>query len=197
MKKVFIVASLCLTLLAGVWVLKLQAAEKAVVDAIKKLAADVAAGKDAKTVMASGEKIAKGAAEEDVFLVMELFAKRKASGKGGLGIGAKPGAITPDGIEAKLINMGRRVTTSDMKNAKELKEMADITAAGGATTYHLAPSKVKKNAAKLAKWQKAAKDMYEQGIALSKARKAEDKVAAKAAAKKLNLACVSCHNDFR
>lgn len=196
--KSVLVLGLCLTLLTGVWVLKTQAAEKEVVDAVSKLAGDVSGGKDAKAIQAAAMKIAKGPADQDVYLVMEIFSKRKSTGKGGVGIGDKIGAITPDGIEAKLINMARRVSDDDVgKDSKALQEAMMKTAAAAAATAHLAPSKVQKNKSDMAKWQNFSKSMYDGSLALAKALKSGDKKASKAAAKTLNNSCVGCHNDFR
>ena len=64
---------------------------------------------------------------------MDLFKKRD---KGGLGVGSKPGVVTPDGMESKLMTLGHDApsTTTLKKEADALEEMGYTVAAIGMIT---------------------------------------------------------------
>lgn len=196
-KKLGVILGLCAILL-GAWTLQAQAAEEEVVEALSKLADSIANGKTAKEVVAASEKIAKGPCESDVYLAMELMSKRKGK-KGGVGIG-KVGLVpaNQDGIEAKFLNMKRRVTTDDVGKLQEaLIRACHITASIAATSQHLCPVTKKKGKKDPAQWKQWAQDMYDSSVELAGALKKKDTKAAKEAAKKLNNSCVECHNVFR
>src|SRR5436190_24345395 len=79
---------------------------KEVVEAITKQA-DGMTKKDWDAASREGADIAKKHSLEDIMNLMKLRRKNpKGAGYvGGVGLGAKPGAIAPDGIEAKIINL--------------------------------------------------------------------------------------------
>jgi hypothetical protein len=133
------------------------------------------------------ETIAKDA---ELDAVMHLLALRN---KGGLGIGAKPGGITPDGIEAKLGALGKKALTK--KDAED--QAAAIEKAG----YHVAAiaevATLKKPDKDAKAWDTWAKEMKENGISLAAAAKKKDGAEIKAAATKLEGTCNACHEKFR
>src|SRR5262249_1387304 len=125
---------------------------------------------------------------------MHLF---KLRAKKGLGVGDKAGAITPDGIEAKLIAMTKKVEKTDVtKNAKANEKMPAITLAIGKVTDAHTPKK--KEAGKDPKdWKKFVEEMKAGAGDLSTAVKDGDADKTKIAANKLVGACNECHTMFR
>jgi hypothetical protein len=111
--------------------------------------------------------------------------------EGGLAIGKFPG------IEAKLINMSRRVREADFKKeAKDVERMANVITAISEVAIHKKPTK--KSGKKDPKdWETWAKEMRENSIALSDAASKKDAKAAGEAAKKLYGSCTSCHGVFK
>ena len=124
--------------------------------------------------------------------VMHLFKPRN---KKGYGVG-KPGEVTPDGIELKIIALGKKAPAKGdlSKQADALEELAKRTAAiGDITGAYESP----KGAAKNAAWKKLAQDMKASSQDLAKAVKSGDPDKVKVAANKLNSVCNDCHADFR
>src|SRR5579884_2761332 len=79
---------------------------------------------------------------DDIEPVMDLMQPRK---EGGFGVGAKPGSITPDGIEKKIIAMDKKPLTQAEVSAQgdALKKMADEVAAIAVVAQHKCPVKKK------------------------------------------------------
>src|SRR5437016_8304267 len=74
-------------------------------ESVKKLAdtlKDNKADDARKQVKAIADKI------DDVDELMHLMSPRRPKGKGGLGIGDKPGTIKPDGIELKIGDLAKK-----------------------------------------------------------------------------------------
>jgi hypothetical protein len=193
--------ALAVALLSGEW--SSAADDKALQESVKKLAAAIEK-KDTDGAKKLAEEIAKKDANEDV---MALFAPRtKADGKigRGLGVGDKPGAIKPDGIERKLMGLAEK---DNLPPAKQLDDESQALTAMG---YHMAalamiahasePSdKDKKDVFKKRKkdwltWADELRDASLQFAAAAKDKKASElhKAAAKA-----DGACTKCHNVFR
>lgn len=158
---------------------------KAARDAVMKIAAMVEKGKmdDAKK-----EGLAVKSDLEDI---MNLMLPRKENGKGGVGIGPKPGAISPDGIEKKLQDLGQVAPKAG--EAKELEKAAYIMLAISAAVENKVPK------GKKGPWKKYNADFEKEAQAFLAAVKKGDGNAKgiQAAAKKLNDVCISCHNDFK
>jgi cytochrome c556 len=126
-------------------------------------------------------------------VIMVAFKPRT---KDGFGLGATPGAILPDYIEKKIIDLAtkRPLTAAVMgKEAAALEEMAYRTAAVGNCIDVHAP----KAAAKAATWKGYTAEMRKGALELADAAKKKDANAVKAAANKLNASCTNCHSDFR
>ena len=136
--------------------------------------------------------LAKNTELEDV---MHLFKPRK---KKGLGVGDKPGAIIPDGIEQQYIKLGRD-ELSQAQAAKEggaLAHMGYVTAAIADFTAHKPNDKVK-SAQDKQDWKKWTTEMHEASMAFAEAAKSKSSAAVHKAAEKVNAACNSCHSKFR
>jgi hypothetical protein len=166
--------------------------DKEIADAVRKIAKAVAANKpdDAKK-----EAEALVAKKKDLGDVMNMFKARKT---GGLGIGPKPGAIMPDGIEAKVLALAKKkLTTAEVKiQAPDLEKMGDDIAAISYVGDVHTPKK--KDGTKDPKdWTKWMEDMRKGAKDLSKAAKAQDAAAIKDAAMKANASCSNCHGVFR
>src|SRR5438552_2248831 len=91
--------------------------DKAVKDAVLKIAKELEKC-DKPTAANEAKALAKSL--EDLEAIMHLFKPRT---KKGLGVGGKPGAITPDGIELQVIALGR-----DGPRAATFKRDADAYA---------------------------------------------------------------------
>lgn len=127
--------------------------------------------------------------------VMKSLALRS---NGGVGFGAKAGAFTPDGIEAKLINSGRKeMSAADLKaQAEALERMSYITAAVAEVALAKPPAK-KVGDKDPKEWLAWSKDMRESALKLADAAKAQDAKAVKESVNKLYLSCTSCHKPFK
>jgi cytochrome c556 len=130
--------------------------------------------------------------------VMHAFQLRTKKGEG---LGDKPGAITPDGIEAKLIGLAKAKPMGAKQLEKEaaaLARAAYISAAIAEVAKFKVPERDPKEPKKNPKvWEALSKDMGEASLELAKAAKARDPKGVKDAASKLNTSCNNCHTDFR
>jgi hypothetical protein len=135
---------------------------------------------------------------EDLEEVMNLFALRKADGKGGEGIGPKPGAIKPDGIEAKLQNLTKRVLPNELKNDNAaLQRMAYIAAAIAEIAQSKCPVDKKMGEKDPAEWKKWSEEMSASALELAKSIKAGNATDVKKVALRLDGTCRNCHGVFR
>ncbi|MFN4259829.1 MAG: hypothetical protein ACK4RK_11060 [Gemmataceae bacterium] len=162
--------------------------------AVLKLASAIEKG-DAAAVKKQSADIAKKYEEvEDIMYIMALR-RVTAAGKvtGGIGVGDKPGEITPDGIERVIIEFGKAAPNAQdlAKNEQALLRAAYISAAIGEISKHQAPSKRK------ADWIKWSDEMAKESIALAEAIKKKDPGAVNKAAFKLDGTCAACHSVFR
>jgi hypothetical protein len=165
---------------------------KEVVSAIDKIAA---AHKKGDKAAAEKEGQAVGKKLQELYEAMDLMKPRK---KDGVGVGAKPGAITPDGIEQMLLKIGRDAPSPAFmnKSSDALEEMAYRIA--GIAEVALAKSPAKDKGKQLVKdWVEWSKDMRDSALELAAASKAKSGANVKTAASKLNNSCNSCHSIFR
>jgi len=196
-KKYAMVLGINLVLAAGAGVLSLRADDAPATPDIKKLADQV--GKKSWDELAKeGEAVAKK--YDDLLDIMHVFKPRSKDAKvSGVGVGDKPGAILPDGIEQKLIRMAGRagVTDGDMAKAPALKRMAEIAAAVAAAAVHKPNKDAQQTKDDIKKWQELSREMHEGSLELIKALESRNRVQAKAAAMKLQGTCTRCHSDYR
>src|SRR5437773_437368 len=96
-----------LALALGMWLLTVTDTQSAAADVdVKAAILGLADGKGDPAAIAKKNELG------DVMALFKLRTKK------GLGVGDTPGAITPDGIEAKLMGLGKRADTADVaKNA--------------------------------------------------------------------------------
>ena len=143
----------------------------------KKLAAEVA--KDTKDF-------------EDVMHLLALRTKK------GLGVGPKPGAITPDGIEKMVEELsGKEIAKGKLEaDSAGLAQMGNEIAAIAEVSLAKKPAK-DEGKKKVADWVKWSNDMRGAGLALAAAAKKKDPAALKKAADKANTSCSKCHDVFR
>lgn len=152
-----------------------------IADALKK---GDAAGAD-KQAAALAKKL------EGLDELMELFKKRD---KGGIGVGSKAGVVAPDGIEMKLVSMGR-----DAPGAAALKKEAEALEEMGYAIAALAKVTKAKPAAKVnaKEWSGWCDDMIAAGVKLSEAAKGKAAGDLKSASSKINASCNACHSKYR
>jgi len=129
---------------------------------------------------------------EDVMAVFKLREKH------GIGVGTKPNAIVPDGIELKLLAIGRDAPgqATANKEAEALEKMAYVIAAVAEVAIAKPPAKDdgKKKKKDFIKW---AKDMREAAPGLAVAAKSKSPAEIQKAAAKINSACTNCHSVFK
>lgn len=181
----------------GIWLLAVPAGRSADKDNpakgdIIKLADEIGKG-DSGAKGAAG--IHKKLGEDGLGDVMHLFKPRP---KGGIGVGAAPGGITPDGIEFKIQAMSKRAlpAASLAKNKAALQKMADQIQAISEVTKLYVP-KEKKAGKDPANWKKYAGEMEKGSKDLRDAIKGGNAGQAKKAATDINAACNNCHSEFR
>jgi hypothetical protein len=158
---------------------------------ILKLASAIENGNDGAKSQA--EVIAKKAELEDVMGLFRLRTKK------GIGVGDKPGVIKPDGIEAQIMNLGKRELRKEQLAAEsvDLARAAYIAAAIAEIAEAKCPVDRKQGEKDPNSWRKWAEDMHKSALELAKAANAHKGREVKTAANKLNSSCNACHAVFR
>lgn len=163
---------------------------------VKSAVQKIAAALD-KNNTAEAKKVATETAKnvKDFEDVMHLFALRT---KKGLGVGPKPGAVTPDGIEKKVETLADKdLTAAQMAaEAEALAQMGNDMAAIAEISLAKKPAK-DEGKKKVADWVKWSTEMRDAGLALAAAAKKKDAAGVKKAADKANTSCTKCHDVFR
>jgi hypothetical protein len=183
-----------------VWSLALVATGKAadddkeVRDGINKLA-DAEAAKDTGAARTQAEAIAKKIGDE-LGPVMDLM---KPRGDGGLGVGNAPGKVMPDGIEKKLLDMGKKPLTAAQLNGQSdaLARLGVQVAAIAEVAKLKCPVKKKEGQKDPRDWAKWTEDMNKAALELADAAKAKDVAKLKTLTLRLNSTCSECHSVFR
>lgn len=157
--------------------------------------ADAIAKKDSAQAKKLAEELAKGDLEE----VMHLMSKRDPGGKAKVfGVGKKPNTIQPDGIEAKIQNLGKTAKAQTVidKESADLVEMAYRVAAIAEVAHAKPPEKedAKKKKKDWLEWSEA---MKKSALELADAAKAKNPAGIRKAAANLNSNCNECHGVFR
>jgi hypothetical protein len=194
----------CTVLVFGVWSLTASPSLQAQDKKDKKETPEVKEAREAILKLADlaskPEELKKQAAavaakKMDLEDIMTVFKPRE---KHGVGVG-KPKEITPDGIEQKIIALGKNRPMAKMDLTKQgpaLVRMGEITLAIGEVAEHYAP-KERKGDKDPKEWKRTNDDMLKFSKALIEAAKKEDPAALKAAAQSLNNSCAACHAKFR
>jgi hypothetical protein len=153
--------------------------------------ADLVERKDFMALKQQADGVAKSI--EGLDDVMNLL---KLRSRGGLGIGDTPGAVAPDGMEAKVVNMAKRPLAPAQlaKESKDLVRLAYVNAAIAQISEARTDVDGKMDPKA---WQKWSIDMRQSAIELADAAQAMDPARVKAAAKKMNTSCTDCHDKFR
>jgi len=130
------------------------------------------------------------ARKHELFDLMGVLRKRDPEDpRSGLGVGARPGAIKPDGIDAKLIRLAGRVRPADLENAKDLIRMAEVTAALASITFHRnEPVFMKRQ-----KWEQLCTEMHDASLDFIDAVKGKDITKVENTARILSDTCAACH----
>jgi hypothetical protein len=131
--------------------------------------------------------------------LLDVMTALKLRKNGGLGIGDKEGAVTPDGIEAKLIGMAKKpMGKSELdKQAADLEKAAYVMAGIADVAVHKCPVQKKQGEKDPAAWKKWCDEMRDGSLELAAALKKKDETAVKNAAAKVNSSCNNCHGIFR
>jgi hypothetical protein len=165
--------------------------DKALPDEVVKVASALEKQDSSSAKKMAGD-IAKG---NELEVIMHLFALRT---KKGLGVGRQPGAVTPDGIERKIIELAKK-QLPDKQLAEEspaLTEMSYTTAAMALIAHAKAPAK-DDGKKKVRDWLAWSEELREASLQMASA--AKDKKAAELhkAATKVDGACNKCHDVFK
>ncbi|HLJ91910.1 MAG TPA: hypothetical protein VKU02_01825 [Gemmataceae bacterium] len=170
--------------------------DKADLRSVVQKIADALEKNDSDQAKKLAQEVAKGHDVEDV---MHLMSKRDPQGKAKVfGVGKKPGAISPDGIEAKIQNMGKKPLppTQMDKEAADLTEMAYRVAAI-AEVAHAKPPEKDEPKKKKKDWLDWSDSMKKKALALAESTKAKKPADARKAVADLNSTCNECHGVFR
>jgi hypothetical protein len=192
-KRMCLMSAGCFLLALGGWVLvsaqgnaaqpgkELKEGVLKIADTIKK--GDMA-GADAQAV-ALAKKV------EDLGDLMDFFKKRD---KGGIGVGSKAGVVVPDGIEMKLVGLGRESPSvaALKKEAASLEEMGYVVAAM-AKVARAKPA----TGAKAKEWNGWCDAVAADAVKLSAAAKSQGAADLKTIARKINESCNACHSAYR
>jgi hypothetical protein len=161
-------------------------------DDVIKLAGIIGA-KDTQGAKQQAAGIGKRIQLEDAMDLMRLRAKS------GLGVGDKPGAIRPDGIEAQIVNLHKKaLSPKDLQaRSKDLARAAYVTAAIAAIAHDMCPVPSKQGAKDPAQWRTWCDDMYKFALELAAAAEAQKPDEVKNAAARLDANCNACHAVYR
>jgi cytochrome c556 len=179
-----------------------KAARKEAQDAVAQLADMIGDPKKADDIKKMAADLAEKMKKEDIGIqaVGPVMSGLKLRDKGGLGVGAKPGVYSPDGIEAQIMALAKKkLTAADVKSkAHDIAQLAKITAAIGEVADLHAPT-MKKAGKDPKDWKKWSTEMRDDALHLAEIANGAnpDPGKIKEAATKLNGTCTDCHEKFR
>jgi len=162
---------------------------------VLKIAAAIEKGNSA-AAQAEAKALAKSLKDfDEIEDVMSVFKLRE---KNGIGVGTKPNAIVPDGVELKLLAIARDAPgqATVNKEAEALEKMSYVIAAVAEVAIARPPDKDdgKKKKKDFIRW---AKQMREAAPGLAAAAKSKSPAEIQKAAAKINSVCTSCHMTFK
>ncbi len=180
---------------AGLAVLALWPADQGAASDVNRMA-DALARKDYAALKEDAERVAKKYAYNRP--LMKVFRPRTAKG-GGLGVGTKPGAIQPDGIEDKIKALARTVPSAAEleEQGDALVRMAEVTAAVAEVTRLKCEVHQKAGRLNPKDWERWSDAMRQSSLELAEAVRTRDGTRVTALAAKLHVTCTSCHRIFR
>jgi len=162
---------------------------------VLKIAAAIEKGNSA-AAQAEAKALAKSLKDfDEIEDVMSVFKLRE---KNGIGVGTKPNAIIPDGIELKLLAIGRDAPgqATVNKEAEALEKMSYVIAAVAEVAIARPPDK-DEGKKKKKDWLEWSASMEKAALDLAAAAKTKNPTAIRNAAAKLNSNCNECHGTFR
>jgi hypothetical protein len=162
--------------------------------AVQKVA-DAIAKDDAGGATKLAADIAKGIELEEAMNLMKRRDQAKNKSKV-FGVGEPAGSIKPDGIEAKLLGLGKINKGQFDKESSALAIMGDRVAAIAEIAKAKAPEK-DEGAKKKKDWLEWAGSMESGATELAGAARSKNLAELKKATAKLNSACANCHGVFR
>ena len=168
------------------------------------------AQKAAPDVLKVVDAVEKGMKDEDLQKLGDSVAKKygitpimwqmKPRDKGGVGVGAKPGAVAQDSIELELLQLGnikKPISPADLKAQKaDLVKMAQTSIAIARMTPNFASDEGRKGQ-EIKDWNKFAEDQRKGSQDLIDAINGGDPKKVADVANRLNGTCNDCHTKFR
>jgi len=167
------------------------AQDKGLVDTIQKIAAAFEKGDKA-----GAAKLAAAAAKDvEMEDLMHLYVLRT---KKGLGVGDKPGAISPDGLEKKLMKLAENAPgDKELGEEGEALTKMGYTMAALAALTHAKPPEKDDGKKKKKDWLVWAEEQQNASLEFAVAAKAKKGADLMKAAAKADKACGKCHDVFR
>jgi hypothetical protein len=181
----------------GLWTLSLTAnTSRAAVDAETNEIVNNIADLLAKGDTAAAKKVAAELAKNhDYETVMHGFKPRS---KKGIGVGTKPGAVTPDGIELKINALARDgITAGAMNKEREAITRAAYVTQAIAEFAAAKPWEKPQGKKTKAAWIEWSDKMVEQAAAFTAAAKTGSPADLKKAASNIKYSCDGCHLIFK
>jgi hypothetical protein len=136
----------------------------------------------------------------EVMQTMELRTSKDGKKGKGLGVGVTPGAIRPDGIEAKIEKLAKKLLAKGdlTKEAPAIERAANIAAACGTIAKDRPPDKDNdNNPTDVKEWKNWSEQMVKLSRDLAKATKSKDPAKVQTAADKLSDSCIKCHTKYK
>jgi hypothetical protein len=128
----------------------------------------------------------------------DIMVKFKLRSKGGLGVGPKPDAVKPDGIEDKLRALGKKTDKKELTNhSADFAQMAYVMAAVAEVAGQMCPVEQKTGDKDPKEWKQWVEEVKTGSRTLAAAAKAQDAEKVKVTAQKIYAACNDCHGKFR
>jgi hypothetical protein len=181
----------------GIWFLAnpgngSAADDKDVRDDVLKVA-EALEKKDAPGARKQAEAVAKKNELEDVMGLFRLRTKK------GLGVGPTAGVVKPDGIEAKIMALGKQPLRGSQLDteAPALVQSAYVAAAIAEIARDKCPVDKKQGDKDPASWRNWTNDLEKASMDLAAAAEKKDAASIKTAANKMNSTCNACHAVFR
>jgi hypothetical protein len=168
--------------------------EKGLREAVRKLADTIEKKKTAEAKKHAVDLAKKFKSMEDVMALMQ----GRTGDEGGLGVGAKPGSITPDGIEDKVEALAKKPLPEKQlaQEADDLARMGYQVAAVMQVAHAKAPEKDDGDK-KRADWFKFVDQTQTTALEFAAVARKKNPAELQKAAKKLDTSCSSCHDVFK
>lgn len=168
---------------------------------LKKVCKDIPKLAEAikKKDQAQIKKLTEALKKHDLDVIMGVCGLRNL---GGIGVGDKPGAIKPDGIEKKVEALGKKalLPTQLKDEAPAIAKMAyEIAAINEVSMFHPSAPEKDSGQAKKKTWTDTAKDLQIAALELAVAAEAAkpDPKAIQKAASRVDNNCQTCHKEWR